>query len=36
VQLFRQEKSVAVRMMFDISTLLEHLTLFRTLATHGN
>ena len=31
----RKEKSRAVRMMYDYSTLLEHFRLFRTLATHG-
>ena len=28
VQVFCQEKSLAVRMMFDFSTLLEYFTLF--------
>ena len=35
VQVFRPKKSLAVMMMYDLSTLVEHLTLFRTLATHG-
>ena len=35
VQVFRREKSLAVSMN-DFSKLLEHFTLFRTLATHGN
>ena len=29
VQVFRQEKSLAVRMMYNFSTLLEHLKLFK-------
>ena len=29
-------KSLAVRMTYDFSTLLEHCTLFRTFMTHGN
>ena len=36
VQVYRQEESLAVRMMYKFSTLLEHFTLFRTSATHGN
>ena len=36
VQVFRLEKSLAVRMIYDFSTFLEHFTLFRTLATYGN
>ena len=36
MQVYRQEESLAVRMMYKFFTLSEHFTLFRTSATHGN
>ena len=36
VKVFHQEKSLAVRMMYNFSTLLEYFTYFRMLVNHRN